>query len=263
MTWYDEILSRFRLARRQPQAHRGRWVAYCPVHEADDGHRPSLGLEVGSDGSRFLVRCRSVGCAKKDILRAVGLTMRDLFEPQNHGRETPRPPRRIVAEYDYLSADGELLYQNVRYEPKDFRARRPDGAGYWVWNLDGVALVPYRLPHILARPNQPVVIVEGEKDADALADAYGIETTTGIGGTGIGWLDSYSVLLAGRRVAVIPDADAAGIKHAERVMGSLIRHGCPAARWVEMPPGCKDVSDALAAGVDVVDAIRSMKEYRR
>ncbi|RYJ00686.1 MAG: hypothetical protein EON47_13090, partial [Acetobacteraceae bacterium] len=35
-------------------------------------------------------------------------------------------PKRQVAAYDYTSADGELLFQVVRFEPKDFRPRRPD-----------------------------------------------------------------------------------------------------------------------------------------
>ena len=34
---------------------------------------------------------------------------------------------RIVATYDYTDADGSLLYQVARYDPKDFRQRRPDG----------------------------------------------------------------------------------------------------------------------------------------
>ncbi len=33
----------------------------------------------------------------------------------------------IVATYDYRDERGTLLYQSVRYEPKDFRQRRPSG----------------------------------------------------------------------------------------------------------------------------------------
>jgi hypothetical protein len=39
----------------------------------------------------------------------------------------PGPGKRIVATYDYFDADGALAFQVVRYEPKDFRQRRPDG----------------------------------------------------------------------------------------------------------------------------------------
>src|SRR5262245_55268962 len=80
------------------------------------------------------------------------------------------PPRRVVAVYDYRDEDGRLLYQTVRYEPKDFRQRRPDGQGGWVYRLDGVRRVLYRLPELnTADRSRPVFVVEGEKDADRLA----------------------------------------------------------------------------------------------
>jgi hypothetical protein len=46
-----------------------------------------------------------------------------------------RPQKRIRAEYDYVSRDGEVLYQVVRYEPKDFRQRRPY-CDDWAWGLN-------------------------------------------------------------------------------------------------------------------------------
>ena len=36
-----------------------------------------------------------------------------------------RRQKRITAEYDYVNEEGEVLYQVVRYDPKDFRQRRP------------------------------------------------------------------------------------------------------------------------------------------
>jgi hypothetical protein len=57
---------------------------------------------------------------------------------------------QIVATYDYLDEKGVFLYQVVRYEPKGFRQRRPDGKGGWHWNLNGVRRVLYRLPEVPA-----------------------------------------------------------------------------------------------------------------
>src|SRR5262245_38327785 len=57
--------------------------------------------------------------------------------------------RKIVANYDYTDEAGNLLYQVVRYAPKDFRQRRPDGKGGWIDNLNGTRRVLYRLPEIL------------------------------------------------------------------------------------------------------------------
>jgi hypothetical protein len=33
-----------------------------------------------------------------------------------------RPQKRITAEYDYVNEEGELLYQVVRYDPKEAAA---------------------------------------------------------------------------------------------------------------------------------------------
>ena len=51
----------------------------------------------------------------------------------NTQRRDESPKGKIVAVYDYRDADGTLLYQVVRYEPKTFRQRRPDGNGGWIW----------------------------------------------------------------------------------------------------------------------------------
>ena len=48
--------------------------------------------------------------------------------------------RKIVATFDYVDELGNLLFQVVRYEPKDFRQRRPGPNGEWVWS------VPRRAP---------------------------------------------------------------------------------------------------------------------
>jgi hypothetical protein len=40
--------------------------------------------------------------------------------------------QREVAAYDYEGPDGEMLFQVARFDPKDFRQRRPDGNGGWI-----------------------------------------------------------------------------------------------------------------------------------
>ena len=57
-------------------------------------------------------------------------------------------PRRIVATFDYTDETGRMLFQTVKYEPKTFRQRQPDGDG-WKWTTAGVRLVPYRLPALM------------------------------------------------------------------------------------------------------------------
>jgi len=48
-------------------------------------------------------------------------------------KSTNRPARRLVVEtYNYIDKAGELLFQCLRYLPKDFSQRRPDGKGGWI-----------------------------------------------------------------------------------------------------------------------------------
>jgi hypothetical protein len=151
---------------------------------------------------------------------------------------------------------------NCRYEPKDFRQRRPDDRGGWLWNLDGVRLVPYRLHEIVRRRSAPVVVVEGERDVQSL-EALGLLATCNPGGTGMSWLPEYSRLLLGRRVAVIPDDDQPGRKHAERVVGSLLVGGAESVRYVGLG-GAKDVTEFLELGSleDLLALVKAAPEWR-
>ena len=64
-----------------------------------------------------------------------------------------------------------------------------------------------------------VFVVEGEKDADALAQ-MGLVATCNSGGAGK-WLNDFKEHFAGKRVVVLPDNDQAGRSHARTVARSL------------------------------------------
>ena len=223
----------------------GSWMARCPAH--DDRHA-SLGVSRGADG-RVLLHCHA-GCRTLDICHAMGIALSALFAPggngDNHGR--------IVAEYDYRDAEGNLLFQTVRFEPKDFRQRRPDGNGGWIWKLGRTARVLYRLPEVAtAEDSKWVFVVEGEKDADALA-AMGLIATTNPMGAGKWHKLSDDSALHGRRVAIVPDRDEAGRRHAQTVARAL-QNRASDIRIVELPGDGKDVSDWIGAGGTAADLL--------
>lgn len=215
------------------------WSAQCPAHE--DEHA-SLSITKADDG-KLLLHCHA-GCTPEAIVSSVGMTLADLFPPK-----TATPVRRVVATYDYTDADGTLVYQSVRYEPKDFLQRKPDGAGGWVWKTQGIRKLPYRLPKLQGL--EVLWIVEGEKDADNLW-AIGLPATTNSGGAdGWGPSETKQIVKAGaRRVIVLPDNDDKGRQHAERVAKHCRTAGL-AVSIVELPDLDKkgqDVSDWLAMG---------------
>lgn len=135
--------------------------------------------------------------------------------------------REPVATYDYHDEDGKLLFQVCRFEPKDFRQRRPNGTG-WTWALSDTRRVLYRLPEVLE--SDTVWLCEGEKDAESLA-ALGLCGTTSPQGAGKwpGLVDKYHIHepLRDKIICILPDNDQAGRDHAREVAASL--HGFAAS----------------------------------
>jgi putative DNA primase/helicase len=215
-------------------------MARCPVH---DDRENSLSIREGRDG-RALVNCFA-GCKMNTVIDALGLAMTDIF-PQRGSNEPSQ--RTIVATYEYKDRSGNPVFEVIRYNPKTFKQRRPDGAGHWIWNLEGVERVLYRLPELLAAdPDTPVFVVEGEKDVDRLTHD-GLVATTNPGGA-CKWKKEYGHELADRRVVIIPDNDSPGLRHAEIVASNL--HGIAASVKVVNLPGIgakDDVSDWLNVG---------------
>jgi hypothetical protein len=114
----------------------------------------------------------------------------------------------MVATYDYVDENGELLLQVCRFDPKDFRQRRrdPHKAG-WTWSVKGVRQVPYRLPELIQAIalDKMVCIVEGEKDVDALW-RIGVPATCNAGGAGK-WSATLNDHFRGADVLIVPDHD--------------------------------------------------------
>ena len=150
--------------------------------------------------------------ACKDYVR----TKLDLpeFKPNGHAK----PAKKTY--FDYRDETGTVVYQVERTDyyddrKKKFLQRRPDGNGGWIWNLDGVHPVPYRLPELLEAlaHDRTIVIVEGEAKADLLW-SWNIAATCNNCGAGK-WRAEHSAYLSGADVVILPDNDQAGRLHLE------------------------------------------------
>jgi len=184
--------------------------------------------------------------------------MKDLGpKASGHERRSHKPSGAIAATYDYRDESGALLFQVVRFDPKDFRQRVPTGDGGWSGSTAGVRRVPYHMPDLRAADaSKPVYVVEGEKDADRLR-AAGLVATCNAGGAGK-WRDEYGEVLRGRSVVILPDNDGPGRDHASKVAASL-RGKAASIKIVELPdlPAKGDVSDWLAAG-GTIEALNAL-----
>jgi len=201
----QEILSLLKNVKKNGNGH----AALCPSHA--DKERS---LSVKDAGGKVLMKCFA-GCDTQAIVSAMGIELKDLFdEPKQTKASNNFQSKKLIAVYDYADEHGEILYQNVRYEPKHFSQRKPNGTGGHVYSLNGTRRVPYRLPELIEAVSKDaeethVYLLEGEKDADNLR-------TLGLSATSFkNWKSEFNDYLKSSHVCLICDHDKAGIKQAK------------------------------------------------
>ncbi len=166
----------------------------------------------------------------------------------------------------YDLSNGEPCFYVARYEtPTGDKSYSPfswDPAKK-AWQMKSVpAPRPlYRLPELLSRPHAPVLIVEGEKAADAAFELLGTNyvVTTWPNGS-MSFKKTDLTPLHGRQILIWPDADDPGIKCATEFAQSLIPH-CPSIKIinVEDMPSKWDAADALASDWDFTRTVEWAK----
>ena len=101
------------------------WMAHCPAHE---DRTPSLSIDETRDG-KILVHCHA-GCTQNSVIDALkdsGLwSASEEHRPIAPVMAKPKPvltvaqERTLTATYDYVDERGALLFQVLRYQPKNF-----------------------------------------------------------------------------------------------------------------------------------------------
>jgi 5S rRNA maturation endonuclease (ribonuclease M5) len=151
------------------------------------------------------------------------------------------------AEYSYSDADGEILFEVVRFPGKNFRTRKMNKAGDYVYKTTGIPKMLYRLPEVLQADT--VFVVEGEKDADRLQglklrDSEGNEIAATTNSHGANhWKKEHTMHLEGKRVILIGDTDERGVRHMDDVQEQLT--GWADVIRIELPFETNDVSRFL------------------
>ena len=151
-----------------------------------------------------------------------------------------------TAKWDYTDAEGKLIAIVYRYDPpsgkKEFRP----------WDVKRRKMVP---PEPRPLYNQPgiagasaVILVEGEKSAQALIDA-GVHATTAMHGANAPIDKTDWSPLAGKSVLIWPDNDAPGMHYAQAAAQAALQAGAASCE-ILMPPANRpqgwDAADALA-----------------
>lgn len=229
------------------------WQARCPCRNDDDN--PSLSIGQGKDG-RVLANChRGSGCDVEQICKSMGIQVMDLYPAAQEQRKLS-----LVATYDYRDETGALVFQKQRFVDqwgkKTFKQRRPDPENprKFIYSLEGVDKILYRLPQVIQakRDGEVIWVVEGEKDADNLVK-LGLCATTPPNGAGK-WFDIHTKALEGAIVFIVADNDQVGKEHALHVASVLKNAECSVTCFIP-PEGYKDVSDLIQAGKSVNDLV--------
>jgi hypothetical protein len=156
----------------------------------------------------------------------------------------------LVARLEYRFPDGSYVLKDGKRK-KTFAQKRPDPnkPGAWIYDADGVRVVPYRLPELIEAigNGHRIVVVEGEAKADLLW-SWNVPATCCAGGAKK-WKSEHSEFLRGADVIVVPDNDEPGCEHASLICGAL--QGVAASICVVELPGLEpkgDVVDWAKAG---------------
>jgi hypothetical protein len=121
----------------------------------------------------------------------------------------------------------------------------------------------YGLDRLAARHAAPVLVVEGEKTADAAAARFTdrVVITTPSGSKAAHKADWSAV--AGRRLTIWPDADDPGARYAEESADMARRAGAASVRVVKLPTGLPegwDLADEIPIGLTDADLVAALTD---
>jgi hypothetical protein len=244
----------------------------CPAHE---DRSPSLSLT--DKGDKVMVHCHG-GCYTDDIVEAMGLELRDLFDGELDGLDNKGV---LVRSYLYERGNGDPWFYVDRFFPKTFRGRLPgvepvrslaDYEGLKTLGLKGREQQPiiYHFPRVhraLAKGDAVIWWLDGEKDVET-AERHGLIATCPPGFAK--WHPRYAEMLRGaKEIVMVVDQDkekpdgrlGAGQQNAVVARQGFRSVGIPVR--VVKPCLGKDLTDHFDAGCTVEDFQPEPTAYTR
>lgn len=170
----------------------------------------------------------------------------------------------------YRNAEGDLMAYVDRIEMSGGKKRfvtrtvwRDLRSGEYVWR-DKAPSDKRPLYRLDSRPppGSQVLVVEGEKTADAASSRLQLPTVASMGGANAARKTDWSPLF-GRNVVVWPDNDPAGRDYAQEVADLALGAGATSARVVSLPthlPAKWDLADELGEETLTLEQVRAAIE---
>lgn len=264
-------------------------TALCPAH---NDHRNSLSVTVGDKG-RLLFKCHT-GCEFEEIIEALNesqpssKTVRKKPERERKklskgmkrtsfvGPNTPDPDfeeilgRKPTVTYRYADAQDRTIGYVVRIESKKGKRffqitpwRDDKGVVHWLIEDFAKPRPLYGLVELAgADDNEPVLIVEGEKTADAAQSRFPSHVVISWHGGANAIRQTDWLPLQSFDVTIWPDADDPGLAAADDIARTLRSVGAASVKIVDVPdilPKGWDLADDAPDGVEIEALLRDAK----
>lgn len=263
---YEEILSSFKVVSRSGSSAK----CICPAHADKEA---SLSISKGRDG-KTLIKCFA-GCETTDILGAVGLELKDLFdEPITATGEKwkayveKREKRQIEGVYNYQDLSGQYAFTRLRLSGKKFIYGQLSGDRF-TYGLNGKTRKS--IPAIFSAGvtdlkkaianGKTVFYCEGEKDV-LTVNKHGLTGVT-CGASG-DWVPGCTTLFSGADVVILQDNDAPGEKSSKAIEADL-RTAARSVKIVVPTPDLEhgDISDFFEShGVEDLEKLIEAAETK-
>lgn len=233
----------------------------CPLCGGEDRYRFD---DLNGTGSWYCNQCGGKdhtgggGNGMDMLMRRTGLTYPEACKRiEQHLNIKPEPPTK-GAEHIWQYGPDFIV---CRFPGKRLRPLWWDGS-QWLWKAPPAPRPLYNLDALQQRPNAPVLIVEGEKTADAAAKLFpsAIAITWPSGCKAFTKADWSPI--KGRRCTLWPDADAVGRDAMAKLAIHLLKAGAAQVRIIQPPPDAPEGWDLADADWSIAEAGAYLKANR-
>ncbi len=233
----------------------------CPLCGGEDRYRFD---DLDGNGSWYCNQCGGKdqcgggGSGMDMLMRRAGLTYLEACKRiEQHLNIKPEPPTKGAEHIWHYSPD----FLICRFPGKKIRPLWFNGTE-WLWKAPPAPRPLYNRDALQQRPNAPVLIVEGEKTADAAAKLFpsAIAITWPSGCKAYAKADWSPI--KGRRCTLWPDADAVGRDAMAKLAIHLLKAGAAQVRIIQPPPDAPDGWDLADADWSIAEAAAYLKANR-
>jgi len=206
----------------------------------------------------------NVSQAIKELSEEFHLVSQTAYTPASHATKASSTPKIKIGEREhiYKNADGSIFGKKVVNKFSDgsknavwYLFNPETGSFHQKMGLNGQKAPLYNADTLHDNQDEPVYIVEGERDADTLTNWDAIATTFPNGAGFTQWIPLYNEGLKNREVIILTDNDDSGRKYGNTIARNLLN----VAKSVKIIPATA-IWDKCPEKGDITDITQAVGE---